>query len=149
MPAGVGVVTAYIYAFAADVVLSLHAAFVLFVVAGQALILCGWWRAWRWTRGFTWRVAHLIAIGFVTLESWCGVVCPLTTFESALRLRAGTPGYHESFVGDWAQRLLFYSAPPWVFVMVYSAFTLLVLVTFIRYPPRRNRGCKRESNHAQ
>lgn len=141
--------TASVYVLAADAVLLLHAAFVLFVVVGQALILCGWRRGWRWTRGFTWRVVHLIAIGFVTLESWCGVACPLTVIENALRLRAGEFPYHDSFIGEWVQQLLFYSAPPWVFVGLYTSFASLVIVTFIMYPPRRSRGCKRGSNHAQ
>ncbi len=134
---------------AANGILLLHAAFVLFVVGGQALIVLGWWHKWRWTRGFTWRVIHLVAIGFVTLESWCGVACPLTVFESWLRHRAGAVSYHASFIGDWVQRLMFYSAPPWVFTVLYSAFALLVAVTFMMYPPRRNLGCKRGSNDAQ
>ena len=45
----------------ADAVLFLHAGFVLFVVGGQAMVLLGWYRGWRWTRGFTWRVLHLCA----------------------------------------------------------------------------------------
>ena len=141
--------TANEYASVANAVLLLHAAFVLFVIGGQALILCGWWQDWQWTRGIILRIAHLIAIGFVTLESWCGVACPLTVLEDWLRVRAGTSSYQTSFVGDWVQRLLYYSAPPWVFTALYTAFALLVVVTFITYPPRRNPGCKPGSNRAQ
>jgi hypothetical protein len=69
--------------------------------------------------------------------------------ESRLRFLAGASPYQTSFVGDWVQRLIYYSAPPWVFTALYTAFALLVVVTFIAYPPRRNPGCKPGSNRAK
>ncbi|MBC7600089.1 MAG: DUF2784 family protein, partial [Polaromonas sp.] len=35
----------------------------------------------------------------------------------------------------WMQRLLYYDAPDWVFVLVYSLFGLLVLASWLYYPP--------------
>lgn len=122
---------------AADLVLVLHAGFVLFVVAGQLAILLGWWCGWRWARGLVWRTLHLVAIVIVVLESWCGVVCPLTTMENALRIRAGMAPYQSSFIADWIQRWLFYSAPEWTFTLAYSAFAVITVVTFVMYPPRK------------
>ncbi len=121
----------------ADVTLALHTAFVLFVVVGQLLTLIGWWRGWRWTRHFWFRVAHLGAIGFVVLEAWFGVPCPLTILENDLRAQAGQTIYETSFIGYWLGRLLYYDAPRWVFTTAYTAFSLLVVLTFIFYPPRR------------
>jgi len=121
----------------ADVVLALHASFVLFVVGGLLLTLTGWWRGWGWTRGPWFRWLHLAAIGFVALEAWFGIPCPLTVLESRLRVLAGGPGYAASFIGYWLQRLLFYEAEPWVFTVVYTAFALLVVAVFRWYPPRR------------
>jgi len=128
--------TEALYRLAADAVLIVHAFFVLFVVGGQALILVGWARGWRWPRQLAFRVAHLVAIGFVVLETWFGVVCPLTVIENKLRILGGEYGYPRSFIGYWLQRLLFYSAPEGVFVALYTAFALLVLASFIGYPPR-------------
>ena len=62
----------------ADLTLVLHAAYVLFVIGGQLLILLGWGLEWMWTRRFLFRLLHLLAIGFVMLEAWLGVTCPLT-----------------------------------------------------------------------
>jgi hypothetical protein len=121
----------------ADVILLLHAAFVLFVVGGQVAILLGWARGWTWTRGLLFRLLHLGSIGFVVLEAWFGVPCPLTLLENALRVRAGeTAAYQVSFVGYWLDRLLYYNAPSWVFTTAYTVFSLLVVLTFIVYPPR-------------
>ncbi len=123
--------------FLADAVLVLHALFVLFVFGGLLLTLLGWWRGWVWTRNFWFRLAHLAAIGFVVLEAWFGVPCPLTVLESRLRVLAGGAGYAASFIGHWLQRLLFYEAEPWVFTAVYTAFALLVIAVFVFHPPRR------------
>jgi hypothetical protein len=42
-----------------------------------------------------------------------------------------------SFIGYWLGRLLYYDAPAWLFTAGYTAFSLLVIATFICYPPRR------------
>ncbi len=125
------------YELLADIVLALHTLYVLFVVGGLLLTLLGWWRGWAWTRGLWFRLLHLTAIGFVVLEAWFGVPCPLTVLESRLRLLAGSAGYATSFIGHWLQRLVFYEAAPWVFTAVYTVFALLVVAVFVFYPPRR------------
>ncbi len=66
----------------ADLILVLHAAYVLFVLGGQMMILSGWMLGWTWTRGYMFRLLHLLAIGFVVLEAWWGVTCPLTRLEN-------------------------------------------------------------------
>jgi polyferredoxin len=132
---------ARLYTLLADLTVVMHAGFVLFVVGGQLAILAGWARRWRWTRDPVFRVAHLIAIGFVVLEAWCGIVCPLTVLEKALRGLAGVPVYEGSFIGYWVHRLLFYQGPGWVFTLVHSLFGAAVVVSFVAYPPRwRRRG---------
>jgi hypothetical protein len=50
---------------------------------------------------------------------------------------AGGPGYRRGFISDWLARLLFYTGPDWVFVLVYTLFGLLVVISFVAYPPRR------------
>ena len=127
------------HALLADLVVLIHALFVLFVVAGQALILTGWIISWRWTRNPLFRVAHLAAIGVVVGEAWIGMVCPLTTLEYELRNSAGQTAHEMSFIGYWLNRLMFYTAPEWVFTLVYSLFALVVVMTFVFYPPNWKR----------
>ena len=128
------------HALLADIVVLIHALFVLFVVAGQLLILAGWLLEWNWTRNPAFRIAHLAAIGFVVAEAWLGIVCPLTTLEMELRASAGQSVHEMSFIGFWLHRLLFYTAPEWVFTLIYTLFALLVAATFIFYPPGWSRN---------
>jgi hypothetical protein len=124
----------------ADLVLVTHAAYVLFVVGGQALIVIGWIRGWEWTRGRVFRLLHLVAIGLVMLEAWLGIHCPLTILENFLRLQAGAAAYENNFIGYWLRSLIFYAAPEWIFALVYTVFTALVILTWLAYPPRRKLG---------
>lgn len=125
----------------ADTVLVLHVALVAFVVGGLLLVVAGNLRGWRWVNHAGFRVAHLAAIVIVAAEAWLGVACPLTTLEMALRARAGARPYGGGFIEHWLQRLLYWDAPPWVFVAGYTAFALLVLVVWWRFPPYwRRRG---------
>lgn len=124
---------------AADLVLGAHFALVAFVIGGLLLIVAGNLRGWRWVNSRWFRVLHLLAIAFVAAEAWLGIACPLTTLESWLRAQAGHATYGETFVQHWLQRLLFYDAPAWVFVAGYSAFCLLVVAAWWRFPPARRR----------
>ena len=126
-----------VYRLLADLVLALHAGLVLFVVLGQASILAGWRRGWVWTRGLMFRGLHLSTIAVVLAQDWLGSYCPLTLLEVRLRHLAGAQGYETGFVADWLGRLLYYRAPGWVFTLSYTLFGLLVLLTWVAYPPRR------------
>jgi hypothetical protein len=126
---------------AADAVLLMHALFVVFVVSGLILILVGGALGWSWVRLRWFRLAHLAAIGVVVVQSWLGAICPLTTLEMELRTRAGESSYPGSFIAHWVEAVLYYQAPPWVFVLCYTAFGALVVAAWFRVRPRR-RGWK-------
>jgi len=125
------------YQLMADVVLSLHVALVIFIVGGLVLIIVGNLVAWRWVNILWLRVAHLVAIGIVVAESLVKVVCPLTSLEMWLRMRARETTYTGSFIEHWLQRILYYEAPAWVFTAAYSLFALLVVATWWYFPPKR------------
>ena len=129
----------FYYRIAADIVVVVHAAYVAFVVLGLLLILLGIVLKWGWVRNLWFRVLHLTAILIVVLEAWIGMVCPLTTWEKALRERAGQTTYGGDFVANWVHDLLFFEASPWVFTLCYTLFGLLVLATFVLAPPRRRK----------
>ena len=100
-----------VFLLAADAILLLHVLFVAFVVAGLVLIFVGKVRAWSWVRNPWFRLAHLIAIGVVIIQSWFRVICPLTTLEMALRSRAGDTVYSVSFISHWLETILYYQVP--------------------------------------
>jgi hypothetical protein len=138
-----------LYAWWADSLLYAHALFVAFVVFGLAFVLVGGLRGWSWVRNPWWRWMHLTAIGFVVIQSWLGLVCPLTTWEMALRGKAGDAIYSGSFVSYWVAEILYYRAPDWVFAVVYSVFAALVVAAWVWVTPRpllrSGKGVRRKS----
>lgn len=130
----------------ADAVLALHFGIVVFVVLGLPLILAGGALHWRWVRNFWFRILHLAAIAYVASQTWFGIDCPLTTLEVALRARAGELSYEGSFIEYWLSRILFYRAPPWAFIVTYTAFALAVAYAWVWISPELPRRNKVVSN---
>lgn len=126
-----------LYLLAADAVLLLHVLFVVFVVVGLLLILAGKLLSWDWVRNWWFRVTHLAAIGVVVLQSWLGVICPLTKLEMYLRGKAGEATYAGSFVSHWFEAILYYRAPAWVFAVCYTAFAIVVAASWVWVRPHR------------
>ncbi len=129
-----------VYLVIADTVLVLHAAFVLFVVGSLVAIYAGRYLRWRWIRNRLFRLLHLAAVVVVVVQSWLGMICPLTIFEMALRQRAGGTTYSGAFIAHWVEQLLYYDAPAWVFAVCYSLFGAAVVASWFLVPPRRARG---------
>lgn len=77
-----------LFRLAADAVLLLHLAFILFALLGALLAL-----RWRWVP-----VIHLPAAAWGFFVELTGRVCPLTGWENHFRLLAGQSGYAESFI---------------------------------------------------
>jgi len=123
-------VSSQAYLLLADALLLLHFLVVAFVVGGFALILAGLALGWRWVHNRLFRLLHLAAIAVVVLQSWLGVICPLTRWENRLRALAGEQAYSGSFIQYWLHKLLFFQAPPWVFTLVYTLFGAAVAATW-------------------
>jgi glucan phosphoethanolaminetransferase (alkaline phosphatase superfamily) len=120
----------------ADALLIFHTMLVAFVILGLVAVYAGYFLKWQWVRNLWFRLSHLTVIAIVVLQSWFGVICPLTEWEMALRERAGDSGYEGSFIQYWLQSILYYSAPEWVFVLGYTVFGALVLVSWFVVRPR-------------
>lgn len=85
------------YRLAADAVLLLHLAFILFALFGALLAIC-----WRWMP-----LLHLPAAAWGCFVELSGRICPLTPWENALRISAGQSGYAESFVEHYLLGLIY------------------------------------------
>jgi hypothetical protein len=79
---------AFAYRMLADVVVLIHAAFVLFVVGGGLVAL-------RWPRVVWFHAPAVLWGSIVELAGWG---CPLTPIENWLRALGGVAGYGGSFV---------------------------------------------------
>jgi hypothetical protein len=134
-----------IYGYLADLVVAVHLAYVLTVLIGLILILVGWLARWRWIRHFWLRLIHLLMIAVVAIQAWIGVICPLTHLENYFRKLAGQAGYSGTFIGHLLESLLYYEAPPWVFVLAYTLVAILIFSTLILVPPDWPRRLKTAS----
>ena len=86
-----------VFRIAADLVIVVHAAFVIFVVLGGLLVV-------RWPR-LVW--VHVPAAVWGVLIEFAGWICPLTPFENYLRERGGLATYQGDFVEHYVLPLLY------------------------------------------
>jgi hypothetical protein len=129
------------YAILADAILLLHFAFVLFVIGGLITIWAGFFARWKFVRNPWFRLGHLLAMGVVVAESVCGVICPLTTWEADLRLKAGeAPSYAGSFIQHWVHRVMFFEVPESAFTVIYIVFFALIVLSLVVVRPRAFRA---------
>jgi hypothetical protein len=80
-----------VYRAAADFVVLLHFAFIVFAALGGLLVL-----RWRWA---PW--VHVPAVAWGAFIELSGGICPLTPLENALRATAGEPTYSGDFVARY------------------------------------------------
>lgn len=110
-----------IYRLAADLVLLIHLAFILYMVLGGFL-------TWRWPRT---AFVHLPVAAYGVAISLMGWICPLTPLEDRLRRQAGAAGLEGSFIEHY---VLFVIYPPGLTPTVQVILaTLLGVVTTVAY----------------
>ena len=81
----------------ADSLVLLHALFVVFAVAGGALVL---WRPWV-------ALVHLPAAAWAAWVELSASICPLTPLENRWRRAAGEAGYEGGFVEHYVVPTLY------------------------------------------
>ena len=81
----------------ADALVALHVIFVVFAVAGGALVL---WRPWI-------ALAHLPAAAWAAWVELSASICPLTPLENRWRRAAGEAGYEGGFVEHYLMPVLY------------------------------------------
>ena len=81
----------------ANLLLLVHGAFVLFVIAGGLLVL-------RWPR---WAWLHLPSVVWGAVIEFVGFVCPLTPLEQAWRSAAGSGSYQGGFIEHYVTAALY------------------------------------------
>jgi hypothetical protein len=86
-----------VYELLAAGVLAVHLGFILFVVAGAALV----------ARRRRLLPFHLAAVAWGVAVEVAGAACPLTALENRLRLLAGTAGYAGGFVDHYLVALVY------------------------------------------
>ena len=85
------------YLLLSDMVVVIHFAFVIFVVAGGLLLWLRWWLVF----------VHLPAIVWGALVEFTHWICPLTYLEDRLREQAGVAAYRGDFVTHYLLPILY------------------------------------------
>lgn len=80
-----------LYQIAADIVVFLHFAFIVFVLFGGLLVF-------RWRRIIWLHIPALIWGSMIVIVGW---ICPLTPIENRLRQAGGTEIYSDSFIEQY------------------------------------------------
>jgi hypothetical protein len=125
-----------IYAFAAELVMVVHFLFIIFVVAGGALVLRWPILGWLHLPAFSW--------GFlVAANRW---TCPLTPLEQDLRATAGGDSYQGGFIAHYLEPLVYPEGLPWGVKMAFAALLLFLNIAFWRKAWARRRARASISN---
>lgn len=85
------------YSVVADALVVFHLLFILFVMLGALLVL-----RWRVLIGL-----HLPAVAWGMAVEFLHLYCPLTPWENAMRMKAGSSGYEGDFVGHYLLPLIY------------------------------------------
>ena len=117
---------------AADTVVALHLAFVVFAALGGLL-------AWR-RLAYAW--VHLPALAWAGFVEFSGTICPLTPLENRLRVRAGEAGYPGSFVEHYLMPVLYPAgltpdAQRWIGAALVALNVAIYAVALARARPRK------------
>ena len=115
---------------AADGVLLLHLAFILFALFGGALAA-----RWRWMP-----LVHLPTAAWAFFVELTGRICPLTPIENDLRVRAGQSGYTRSFVEHYLLDLIYPAGLTRELQFVLAATVVVVNIAIYAWLAWRLRG---------
>ena len=116
------------YRLLTDLVIALHFAFLLFIVAGGLLA-----RRYRWLIG-----PHLLAAAWgVYVEAMPGPICPLTALENALALRAGAAGYRGSFIEHYLLPVIYPAGLTPLVQRTLAALVVAITVAVYAWPRRK------------
>ena len=121
---------------AADAVLCLHLAFIVFVLTGAAFAV-----RWRWVP-----LIHLPATAWGAFVEIGGRICPLTYVENALRARAGQAGYRESFIEHYLLAAIYPSGLTRDIRFLLAGIVLAVNVALYTWVLARRRSAARSRN---
>ena len=130
-----------VYRLAADLVVALHLAFIVFMVVGGFL-------AWRW-RPVAW--VHLPMVTWGVAISVLRFRCPLTPLEIHLRELAGQSGYDGGFIDHYIMAIVYPSGlTPTIQLVMAIGLALLNTAAYVGLVRRsRRNGSAPEPQHPE
>jgi hypothetical protein len=128
-----------VYRIAADGVVVVHFAFIVFLALGGVV-------AWRWPR-LLW--LHVCAVAWGIAIIAIGFVCPLTPLERHLRRQGDEQGYEGGFVDRYIEDVIYPGEYTWlVRTLIAVAVVMGWTVVVVRWGRRRSGALPAEVLHA-
>lgn len=121
------------YRLAAEGVLLLHLAFIVFVILGGALAA-----RWRWLV-----LVHLPAAAWGAFIELTGRACPLTYAENYLRIKSGELGYTQGFIEHYLLAIIYPAGLTREVQLVLAALVVVVNVAIYGWLFRARRTSTR------
>lgn len=137
-----------IYKILADIIVVMHFAWILFMLLGFILTLCGFFSTYvlrtsadRW-KGFfdkwLFRILHLFGIVYVSFLAIMGKYCPLTIWENSLRAKYDpTLTYSGSYIVHYIEKLVYLDVNLLAILIPTIFIAIFTLVVFIIKPPTK------------
>jgi hypothetical protein len=119
-----------LFRLAAEAVLLIHLAFIVFALFGATIAV-----RWRWIIA-----VHLPAATWGLFVELTGRICPLTYLENYLRIKAGLSGYTESFVEHYLLAIIYPAGLTREIQFVLAGVVLAVNISFYGWLYLRKRA---------
>lgn len=128
-----------VYRILADLLVVIHFGWIVFMLAGFALTIRGFWKPLFFDR-WLFRTIHLAGILFVTALEILGKFCPLTIWENTLR-RSYDPShtYPGSFIIQYLVELVYPDIDPLILTIPTVGLAGFTLIVFVLRPPEKLR----------
>ena len=128
-----------LYKILADIIVIVHLFWILFMLIGFLLTLCGLFRR-EFLDRWLFRTIHLFGIAYVSLLAIMGKYCPLTLWENTLRAKYDPSlTYPGSFMIHYVERLVYPDINPLIIRIPTTFIAVFTVIVFILRPPRRIR----------
>ncbi|MCK5655238.1 MAG: DUF2784 domain-containing protein [Candidatus Aureabacteria bacterium] len=128
-----------LYKIFADLIVVIHFAWILFMLAGTILTLGGFF----YKRFFDWwlfRTLHLCGIIYVGLLALLREYCPLTILENTVRTKYNPElTYPGSFIVHYIEKLVYPDVNPSIILVPTIFIAVFSVVVFIIKPPAKIR----------
>ena len=126
-----------LYKILADLIVIMHFSWLLFMLTGFILTLCGFfWKGFfdRWL----FRTLHLFGIAYVSLLALMGKYCPLTVWENVLRAKYDPSLiYAGSFIIHYVEKLVYPDIDPLIIRIPTTFIAVFTILVFIIRPPAK------------
>lgn len=126
-----------LYKVLADIIVVIHFAWILFMLIGFILTLCGSFYK-RFLDWWLFRTLHLFGIVYVGLLALLREYCPLTILENILRQRYNPElRYPGSFLVHYIEKLVYPDVNPSIILIPTAIIALFTVAIFIIKPPTK------------